>query len=234
MKDFNMTRLSFGAICPAGDCNFPPRAEAIQGLDIDGDLPAICRKVGLTVGDVAVDIGGFVGDTACAMAEFGAEVYAFEPFFDSYLAMYYNANVWRTAKPGRFHSRIHAINAPVGNGELVEYVYECPGPNYGMRSMREVKSEGQNVVRTRRIDDMILPKCRLMKIDCEGFEIRALKGATETIERCRPYLYIEHYVEALERCGHTADELVETIKNLGYEIEMIGEAPRWDWFCTPL
>lgn len=232
MKDFAMTRLSFGAICPAGDCNFPPRAEAIKGLDVDGDMPGICMRAGLAKGDIAVDIGGFVGDTAVAMAAFGAEVYAFEPFFDSYVAMQFNANVWRKTQPG-YHPPIYAFNAPVGNGELVEYVYECPGPNYGMRSMREVKEQGANVVRTTRIDDLILPKCRLMKIDCEGFEIRALKGAEETIKRCSPYLYVEHYVDALERCGHTADELVQTIKGLGYRLEMVGEAPRWDWFCIP-
>ena len=81
MKLFNMQRLSFGAICPAGDVNFPPAREATGHLDIDGDMPRICRRAGLEPGRVAIDIGAFVGDTAVAMAEFGAEVYAFEPFF---------------------------------------------------------------------------------------------------------------------------------------------------------
>lgn len=232
-KDFTMRRLSFGAICPAGDCNFPARAEALGDLDIDGDMPRICRMADLQPGDVAIDIGAFVGDTACAMAKFGADVYAFEPFFDSYLACLYNTQVWRLKAAGPdMAPDIHVFNAPVGNGERVEFVYECPGPNYGMRSVRETLSPA-NVVTTR-IDSLDLPRVKLMKIDCEGFEIRALKGAAATIKRCRPYLFVEHYVEALQKAGHTAEELVETIRGLGYELTMIGEPPRWDWFCIPL
>lgn len=231
MKNFTLRRLSFGAVCPDGDCNFPARAEALGDLDIDGDMPRICRMADLKPGDVAIDIGAFVGDTACAMAKFGAEVYAFEPFFDSYLSMLYNTQVWRV-RGGGVHPTIHPFFAPVGNGERVEYVYECPGPNYGMRSVKETLSPS-NVV-TFRIDSLNLPRVKLMKIDCEGFEIRALKGATETIKRCRPFLFIEHYVDALEKAGHTAEELVLMIKGLGYQLTMIGEPPRWDWFCIPI
>lgn len=231
MKLFNMQRLSFGAICPAGDVNFPPRAEATGHLDIDGDMPRICRRAGLEPGRVAIDIGAFVGDTAVAMAEFGAEVYAFEPFFDSFVAAQFNTQVWwKAGQQGR--PRIHVHNAPVGNGERVKLVFECPGPNYGMRSVRDTTE--RDCITTFRIDSLELPAVRLMKIDCEGFEIRALKGAAETIKRCRPYLYIEHYVDALRAAGHTPEELVDTIKGMGYSLEMIGEPPRWDWFCTPI
>jgi FkbM family methyltransferase len=41
------------------------------------------------------------------------------------------------------------------------------------------------------IDSLNLPKCHLIKADVEGMELAVLKGAEETIKRCRPVLYVE-------------------------------------------
>lgn len=229
---FNMIQLPFGAICPADDCNFPPRAAALGDIDIDNQIPGVGKAAGLVPGDVVVDIGAFVGDTACALARFGAEVYAFEPFFDSYLALHYNTQVWfqrnnPTARP------IHCFNSPVGNGERVRYVYECPGPNFGMRSVQST-TNAADAISTVRIDDLHLPNCKLMKVDCEGSEIPALLGAAETIKRCRPVLFVEMYEDGLKARGYTPEDLESTIRGLGYNLEMWGAPPRWDWFCRPL
>ena len=222
MKDFLLRKLSFDAICPAGDCNMPPRAEATGDLDIDQQGPPTCRAAGIKPGDVVVDVGAFVGDTAIAYAKFGAEVHAFEPFLDSFVSLLYNTRNWN----------IHCHKGPVGNGERVKYVYECPGPNYGMR--RVVETTEPDCIVTLKVDDLRLEKCQLIKLDCEGSEIPAMLGARETIRRCRPFLFVEHYVDGLHYRGYTEDDLVNTIKDLGYELEMWGEKPRWDWFCRPL
>ena len=231
MTDFTMRRLSYGAICPAGDCNFPERAEAWGDIDIDNQIPGVIREAKLQPGDVVVDVGGFVGDTAVALARGGCEVYAFEPFFDSFVAMQYNTQVWRL-KTGGVHPPIHCFHTPVGNGERVKLVYECPGPNYGMRSV--AVTEDRDCIVAMPIDDLRLEKCALMKIDCEGAEVATLLGARQTIARCRPILFVEMYKEALERRGASPDVLEATIRSLGYTLEMWGEQPRWDWFCRPL
>jgi FkbM family methyltransferase len=49
-----------------------------------------------------------------------------------------------------------------------------------------------------------------MKIDVEGMEADVLRGARETIERCRPVLYVEN--DRKEK----SEELVELIRDLGY------------------
>lgn len=41
------------------------------------------------------------------------------------------------------------------------------------------------------IDDLKLKKCDLIYLDIEGYELNALKGAVETIARCRPVLALE-------------------------------------------
>jgi FkbM family methyltransferase len=42
------------------------------------------------------------------------------------------------------------------------------------------------------IDDMKLDRVDFIKIDIEGMEIQALHGASETIERAKPLMLIEH------------------------------------------
>jgi FkbM family methyltransferase len=48
--------------------------------------------------------------------------------------------------------------------------------------------QGVEVVR---IDDLNLTDCGLILLDIEGAELEALKGAAETIERCRPLVIVE-------------------------------------------
>lgn len=50
---------------------------------------------------------------------------------------------------------------------------------------------GAGVVPTLRIDDLALPVLDLLCLDLEGFELYALRGAVETLARCRPVLAIE-------------------------------------------
>ena len=223
LTTFTLRRLSFGALCIEGDCNQPARSEKMGTLDIDGDMPRVAEACGLAPGDVVVDAGGFVGDTAVALAQSGAEVYAFEPFLDAFVCLLYNTRRYK----------VHAMNRPTGNGEHVYFVYECPGPNYGMRRVVPCEPDGDSV-QTFRIDDLNLPACKLMKIDVEGSEIPTLLGAVETIKRCRPFLFVEMFADGLAQRGYTPEQLAQTINDLGYQMVMWGEPPRWDWFCRPL
>ena len=66
--------------------------------------------------------------------------------------------------------------------------------NFGALSRLDVPAEQDNSVpvRIRTIDSLDLAQCGMIKIDVEGFEPRVLRGAAETIHRCRPILYIEN------------------------------------------
>ena len=50
---------------------------------------------------------------------------------------------------------------------------------------------GQGETELRTLDSYELTDVDYIKIDCEGFEYRVLKGAEETIKRCRPLVIVE-------------------------------------------
>lgn len=230
MNQFLIKKLSFGPIYPGGDVDFPVCAEREQRIDHNRDVPKLCEAAGVKHGDIVIDVGGFIGDTAYAFEKAGARVYMFEPFLDSFVCALYNTR----------RMRVECFNRAVGNGETVKFIYECPGPNFGMRRVQVVEQGAPDSTIALKLDDfdaqtgLPLGKVRLLKIDCEGFEIPTLLGARKLIEKHRPILYVEHYVDGQKNCGFTPQQLVETIHSLGYTTEMWGEPPRWDWFCRPI
>lgn len=213
-----------GAFVLEGDNNFPHRAELAGHFDIDGDKGKIAEAVGLKPGMVMIDAGAFVGDTAVIFSSYGVEVIGFEPFLDAAVCAWLNTK----ALPG-----VKILNLPTGNGEHVELVFECPGPNFGMRSVRVSAPGTVGAIRSCRIDELELPRLDFLKVDVEGREIETLLGAAETIKRCRPVLFVEMYEDGLRKQGHTPQELEETIRSLGYDLQMWGAPPRWDWLCRP-
>jgi FkbM family methyltransferase len=67
-------------------------------------------------------------------------------------------------------------------------------------------------------DDLGDTPVAFLKIDCEGFEHRILKGAAKLLERQRPVLFIEVHPLGLENFGSSARAVVELLAP-HYELE---------------
>lgn len=227
MNQFTLRKYSFGDYLGiVGDEAHSRLAEERKRIDADGDMPKLAEACGIKNGDAVIDIGGWIGDTALPFLRIGAHVTAFEPFLDAYVAMLYNTR--------HYPHMFRGLNAPVGNGEWVKYIYECPGSNYGMRRMEVAPPASPGAVKTVRIDNCAVGTAvKLIKCDCEGSEIPALLGAKELIERDRPFLYVEVYDDGLKNRGYTRTDLADCISSLGYDMTMWGEEPRFDWWCSP-
>lgn len=167
------------------------------------------------VADVGANVGAFTVPLAKRAGREG-RVHAFEP-----QPMVFQNLCANLALNGL--RNVYAYNAACGaeEGSIVfpdiDYGVET---NFGGVSLDRLPkvAQGQNVgIRT--IDELDLPRLDLLKIDAEGMEVEVLKGATATIARTKPLLYLEN--DRLER----SEELIALVQSLAYRL--------W-WHLPPL
>ena len=160
-------------------------------------------------GMVVVEIGANIGvhsiplARACAPAPF----YCFEPQQRVFQVLCANL-----ALNGISNALAYPDACGEAEGEAVipRLDYDAP-QNLGGVSLRPRDSQGVTV-RVRTLDGLKLPALGLLKIDVEGFEPMVLRGARETIARCRPVIYIEN--DRTEQQG----EVIGLLAEMGYRM----------------
>ncbi len=171
----------------------------------------------LRPGDVAVDVGANIGCHTVAMARRVGEtgfVIAVEPQRLLHQMLCANVALNGMVNVLALHQALGAapgvIRVPVLDPGRVQ--------NFGGLGLDRDDAAGEPVP-VRRLDDLGLRRCRLIKIDVEGMESQVLDGARQTVARLRPLLYVEN-----DRVGKSAG-LMRRIAGLRY---------RMYWHCPPL
>ena len=96
------------------------------------------------------------------------------------------------------------------------------GRNTG-RSTLEYKSKlvkGDNEIiqiNTKTLDSLNLPRVDFMKIDVEKHEISLIQGGRETINRCKPIIFIEDHHYFYRKEGVPTG--VDWLSTMGYRVE---------------
>lgn len=147
-------------------------------------------------GDVVIDAGGCWGDTALYFAARGAEqVFVYE-FIPSNIAIF-NQNL--SLNP-QYAGRINLVEKAVWESSRLDLSFEDQGPSSSVAEAGVY----DNTTQTLSIDDLVrergLSKVDFIKMDIEGAELSALKGAAATIRQHKPKLAISVY--------HKPDDLV--------------------------
>ena len=161
-------------------------------------LDDLAKRIG--PGSLVVDIGAHVGNhTVYLGAVCGARVMAFEPNPDSL------AQLERNVALNDLGERVHVVRAAIGghNG-VARIVNESPGNSGMARAIPGTTGD----VQLRTLDSFDLHAVAAIKIDVEGAEMDALRGAFETIRQSRPVLYVE---------TSEPDRVGEFLAPLGYE-----------------
>ncbi len=161
----------------------------------------------LRSGDTVLDVGANIGTHSIPFAHAvgpSGRVYAFEPQRTVYQVLCANA-----ALNGM--TNIHAMHAGVSDRDGVVRVRNpdlATGGNLGNYSLSD--AENGEPVALVQIAKMTLPAIRLVKVDVEGMESKVLLGATQTISRDRPLLFVENNLPDRSR------ELLSLIESLRY------------------
>ncbi|MGG5888473.1 FkbM family methyltransferase [Falsiroseomonas sp. HC035] len=170
------------------------RQKAGAPLDFEALLRGFYAGL-LRPGDIAVDIGAFKGTHTMPMAEAvrgdGGALHAFEGNPETAAAL-----KPFLARPGREHVTLHECAVGTQDGET-SYVMALDSPGYSGLQQREYDQPNmrtrQVAVRTVRLDTQLghLPRLRFIKIDIEGGEFDALRGAERLVDRHRPAISFE-------------------------------------------
>lgn len=128
--------------------------------------------------DVVIQAGGYCGVFPRLFSSIFKTVYTFEPDPLNFHCLVANNPFENVIKIQGALGEIH---------EMVSMVHRCPTN----RGMHVVEAKASSTIPTFAIDDLELPACDLIQLDLEGYEIKALVGATWTIDQFKPVISVE-------------------------------------------
>lgn len=170
--------------------------------------------------DVVVEVGAFIGDNTEFIRQRAKKVYSFEPNPTAYECLKYNAQKWDNVQ-------IHNVGIGAESSSMSIVGSDNVGASFG--------TEGGNIpVIT--IDSLGLEQVDFILIDCEGYELDVLVGATNTISKHKPTMVIEINEGTLARRGITAKDIFNFLQTFGYFYRNIYNnepmsGPQYDILC---
>lgn len=166
------------------------------------------------------DIGANIGDHTRQYLDWGMEVVAIEPHTLAYECLKHNCP--------------EAACMNIAASSTLETLRFTSQDNVGAS---RVNANGELQVAGYPLDSLDLPAPDFIKIDVEGFEVKALWGMEKTIKAYHPLVYIEINRGALKDQGHTPEDIVDFLKAVGYHrFYPYPERAKWgdqqfDLFC---
>lgn len=180
--------------------------------------------------DIAVDVGANIGYHSIilgrAVGDRGA-VFAFEPLRITFQQLCGNAILNRL-------SNIYPFQCAVGHVDgvtisMVPIDYNEPDVNI----MNACVGVGGDIVSMRTIDSLNFQSLNFLKVDVQGCELVVLKGAKETIQRCKPILFIEIEEQQLKNQNTSSQDVMMYIFTNGYTLAWNPDIAIHDWIGIP-
>lgn len=205
-----MKTLPNGLRVLEGDSHLSRWVEEQGILAIAGDV-ALRHNLGcIKLGDVVIDGGAALGDhTSAYLDKVGptGKVYAFEPNPAYFECLTINC-------PG---AACHQVALWSKSMDLA-----MDFPKEGNIGAAYVTRSAGTAVSAVALDDLSLERCDFLKLDIEGAELMALKGATGTIDEYRPTIQCEINPPLMEALGYKPSELENWLATMGYTSVMFG------------
>ena len=168
-------------------------------------------------GDLIFDAGANLGIFSLLASKHGAFVVAFEPSLD--ICKRFNTNI----QLNRAGGTVRAVNSAVSNKCSTVLFFEARYGNQGVGRMFSCGDTGKSVGKYRVPADTLdnfaqqYGPPQLIKIDIEGAEWLALKGAKRlmSLEKA-PKFFIEFHPQEMEHIGCSVEECVKLFQESGY------------------
>lgn len=175
------------------------------------------KHLDLRSADLMIDIGANIGWYSLLVSRLSqgrCQVLAFEPDPDNF------ARLQRNLKLNGI-DQVSAFNLAVGEHAATLQLHRYGKSNAGRHSLVDLHAGETIPVQVVSLDDWStnsLPEgpIRLLKMDIEGYEVFALRGARHLLARCE-WLLLEHSPAYLERSGAGIDALIDLLQESGFK-----------------
>jgi FkbM family methyltransferase len=184
-------------------------------------------------GDVVFDIGGHIGLHAVTFAKLvkpKGKVYSFEPTPST------NALLQKTVELNKVEDIVSVQNEAISKnkGETVFYISDDLTDNSNSLVQYEKPKKVNGIrVPTITIDEFRHQKGKVnfIKIDIEGAELDALKGARQTMMNDKPLCILSLHPFQIQSKGDTLKEIWDIIESFNYSVYFDGRQMRKGEFC---
>ena len=174
---------------------------------------------------IAVDIGANIGNHALYFSDYFRRVHCFEPNPRTFKVLALNAEL---------ASNITCFNVGISDSDRVAHM-STPSGNVGHAPVSESADAASCAIVLRTLDSLMdtQDSVRLIKIDVEGHEYPALRGAEQTIGGHRPVVLFEQL--ASEFKGGSSP-VIELLRSYGYRrfATVTGRTRRFQSRIAPL
>lgn len=210
-----------------GDPTFPmlvgtPGSLSWYALDPAHRIEMYHRQGYVRPGDVVLDCGAHAGQMTTLFALVAGpsgKVFAFEPFPQNYLQVEAQAKLNGLAN-------VVATRAGVGDKTGSAQV---PVDSQSTWTQAHTPDEGQMPIQLMALDDFVGEKPTFIKLDVEGAEILALRGAQRLLRECKPRIFIEVHTSFFQNFGLTLSDLFQAIPQDLYDIKATFEGTGRGW-----
>lgn len=194
----------FGHAVIEGDTHLGKWVEQLGTIDHGQNIEQRFREY-FGEGDTVIDVGACIGDHTVPYAQIvGPEgrVIAFEPNPIAWECLVHNTQCYPWIEKYRY-----------GLAERVDVLGIIPQANLGATFLTELTPDSGAAISTCPLDGFDIQECAFIKIDVEGLELGVLKGARETLRRCRPVIMMEVIEHHQKRAGFSANHLFVWLQN---------------------
>ncbi|HKL62116.1 MAG TPA: FkbM family methyltransferase [Woeseiaceae bacterium] len=183
------------------------------------------RTLEIRDGDVLLDVGANIGwyslvlDRIAGQAR--ADIYAFEPDPENFVLLGENRAL-------NAAQRVHPVQLGVSDRTGAFELHRFGGSNRGRHSMLPIHEGGTIEIRTITLDEFWAQEAlgeripRFLKMDIEGFELAALRGAEGVLARC-PFVMLEYSPRYMSAAGIEPAGLLDFMTAQGYTAAVLRE-----------
>jgi FkbM family methyltransferase len=150
-----------------------------------------------------IDAGANLGFHSIQFGRLGKKVYSFEP--QSYIYNQLCANILFNDLNNIIHTYKVGLGDKEENQQLwnIEHEFCDGGYNWGGRGIIQDASDlerannnefrEEDVIKIITLDSLNIPKCDLIKVDVQGYELKLFIGAKKLISNFKPVIFLENY-----------------------------------------